>query len=293
MSTTPAKSTRGLSAIILAAGKGTRMNSDLPKVVHPIGGRAMVCAVVDACIEAGVDHIVVVVGHRKQDVIAALRPYVGTASLRLEFANQDVQSGTGHAVQQARPAFEPIMLGRAPARDVFVLCGDGPLIRAKTLDAMLARHRSTGAAATLATSVIPDATGYGRIVRDASGRFERIVEHKGATEAQRSIREVNPSYYLFDTRALFDSVARVEPNAASGEYYITDVFQIMLASGQRVEVIDAVPPEDVLSINTPEQLAEVDAIFRSRAPAGAPGGRRPGGASLVRGGGASGKGADS
>ncbi len=313
---------RGLSAIILAAGKGTRMKSDLPKVCHPIGGRAMVCAVMDACIEAGVDHIVVVVGHRKDDVIEALQPYFATttfgpdlepgpriaqvapsavaAHVRVDIAHQDIQDGTGHAVWQARPPFDQILLGRAPARDVFVLCGDGPLIRAQTLRRMLDRHRSGGTpggheashlgleggndrggvygvCATLATSVIADPTGYGRIVRDAAGRFERIVEHKNATEAQRAIREVNPSYYLFDTVALFDAVTQVTPNEASGEYYLTDVFQIMLAEGQRVEVIDAVPAEDVLSINTPEQLAEVDAIFRSRQGAKVVGGG-PGGA---------------
>ena len=279
--TTPANSTggRGLSAIILAAGKGTRMKSDLPKVCHPVCGRAMVCAVVDACLEAGVEHVVAVVGYRKQDVVEALRPYLATiaapgqaragfgghpAALRVEFAVQDEQLGTGHAVRQARPQFEPVLTGRAPARDVFVLCGDGPLIRAHTLRAMLERHRATGAAATLATSVIDDPTGYGRIVRGASGRFERIVEHKNATDAQRAIREVNPSYYIFDTSALFGALSEVTADAASGEYYITDVFERLLRDGKRVEVIDAVPPEDVLSINTPEQLAEVDRIFRSR-----------------------------
>jgi bifunctional UDP-N-acetylglucosamine pyrophosphorylase/glucosamine-1-phosphate N-acetyltransferase len=140
---------------------------------------------------------------------------------------------------------------------------------------MLERHRATAAAATLATSVIDDPTGYGRIVRDGSGRFERIVEHKNATEAQRAIREVNPSYYVFDAAALFGALAQVTPDAASGELYITDVFEILLGRGQRVEVIDAVPPQDILSINTPEQLAEVDRIFRSRrVPAGAPVGDR-------------------
>lgn len=204
-------STRGLSAIILAAGKGTRMKSDLPKVCHPIGGRPMVCAVMDACIAAGVGHVVVVVGHRKEDVVSALAPYLTTVTspmkldrtsgdaaiagdrLDVRFAEQPTQNGTGDAVSKARPAFEPVISGQSPARDVFVLCGDGPLIRAQTLHAMLERHRSTGAVATLATSVIDDPTGYGRIVRDKAGRFERIVEHKNATEAQRTVREVNPS----------------------------------------------------------------------------------------------------
>lgn len=289
---------RGVSAIILAAGKGTRMQSDLPKVCHPVGGRAMVCAVVDACIEAGVDHIVVVVGYRRPDVMAALRPYAGVETLgaglgppmahahagdagpeglegagseerpraALEFAVQSVQLGTGHAVSMARMPFDRVLLQSSPPRDVFVLCGDGPLIRASTLRTMLERHRSGGgvAAATLATSVIEDPTGYGRIVRDGEGRFERIVEHKNASEAERAIREVNPSYYCFDVAALFRTLSAVTPDSATGEYYITDVFELLLREGERVEVIDAVPPEDVLSINTPEQLAEVDRMFRSR-----------------------------
>ncbi|MEY4827414.1 MAG: Bifunctional protein GlmU, partial [Planctomycetota bacterium] len=113
-------------------------------------------------------------------------------------------------------------------------------------------------------SVVADATGYGRIERDAQGRFRRIVEQKDATDAQRAIREINPSYYLFRTRDLFDALTRVTNQNASGEYYITDVFELLLKDGKRVEVVDAVPPEDVLSVNTPEQLAEVDAILRRR-----------------------------
>jgi bifunctional UDP-N-acetylglucosamine pyrophosphorylase/glucosamine-1-phosphate N-acetyltransferase len=148
------------------------------------------------------------------------------------------------------------------------LAGDGPLIRASTLRAILDRHLGDGqsghADATLATSRIADPTGYGRIIRDAEGRFSAIVEHKHCTPEQLAVREVNPSYYCFDAKALFEALPQLKRNQPSGEYYITDVFEHMLKAGQRVEVIPAVPPEDVLSINTPEQLAEVDAIFRAR-----------------------------
>lgn len=242
------------SAIILAAGKGTRMKSDLPKVCHPIGGRAMVCAVVDACRQAGCGKIVVVVGYKQELVREALKDYRG-----VEFAVQGEQLGTGHAVLSARANF-----GDAPVGDVFVLCGDGPLIRADTLRTMLDRHRSTNAGATLATSVIADPTGYGRVVRDSQGRFQGIVEQKNASPEQLKIREVNPSYYCFDAGALFAALTRVKRNEASGEYYVTDVPTLLMEEGRRVEVIDAVPPEDVLSINTLEQLAEVDRIFRAR-----------------------------
>ncbi|MCW5754210.1 MAG: NTP transferase domain-containing protein [Phycisphaeraceae bacterium] len=251
------------AAIILAAGKGTRMKSDLPKVCHPIGGRAMVCAVVDACREAGCGKIVVVVGYKQELVREALAGYSGLA-----FALQEEQLGTGHAVLCAQGFFEGVGQGDSggtgEAREVFVLCGDGPLIRASTLRKVLDRHRATGASATLATSVIADPTGYGRVVRDETGKFVGIVEQKNATPAQLLIREVNPSYYCFEPGALFSALSRVERNQATGEYYVTDVPTLLMADGRRVEVIDAVPPEDVLSINTLEHLAEVDRIYRSR-----------------------------
>lgn len=245
-----------ISAIIMAAGKGTRMKSDLPKVVFPIGGRPMVCAVVDACRAAGVGRIVVIVGHKQELVREALSGY------DVEYVVQDQQLGTGHAVMCAAGPFAP---GKADqASPVLVLCGDGPLIRESTIRQMVERHTGTKAAATLATSVIDDPTGYGRIVRDDAGKFVAIVEHKSATEAQRLIREVNPSYYCFEVGALFRALKRVTRNALTGEYYITDVPELLLAEGKRVEVIDAVPPEDVLSINTPEDLAKVDAIYLAR-----------------------------
>ena len=251
-------------AIILAAGKGTRMGSDLPKVCHEVGGRPMVCAVVDACLDAGCARVVVVVGYQQGLVRDALEGY----GARVDFAVQEAQLGTGHAVMSARGAFE----GVDPATDIFVLCGDGPLIRPGTLTGLLAAHREAGAAATLATSRIGDPTGYGRIVRDAGGSLARIVEHKNATEAERAIREVNPSYYCVRCAPLFSALDRVGRDELTGEYYITDIFELLLADGERVEVVDSVDPEDILSINTPEQLARVDGIFRARvAGAGAQG----------------------
>jgi len=250
---------RTMSAVVLAAGKGTRMASDLPKVCHEVGGRPMVCAVVDACLEAGCERVIVVVGYKQELVRKALADYGDS----VEFAVQDEQLGTGHAVRCAEPAYDEIIASGVP-HDVLVLAGDGPLIRPATLKAMIERHRSTGAAATLATSVIYDPTGYGRIVRDVEGRFIRIVEQKNASDDQLEINEVNPSYYCFLARELFGALARVRRDGVSGEYYVTDVLELLLGSGERVEVLDAVPPEDVLSINTVAQLAEVDRIFRSR-----------------------------
>jgi bifunctional N-acetylglucosamine-1-phosphate-uridyltransferase/glucosamine-1-phosphate-acetyltransferase GlmU-like protein len=219
----------------------------------------MVCAVVDACREAGCGRVVVVVGYEQQVVRDAL------ADLDVEFAVQEEQHGTGHAVQCAEATLG--VDARRPGQEIFVLCGDGPLIRAETLARVLETHRGAKASATLATSVIEDPTGYGRIVRDAAGGFEAIVEHQNATEEQLAIREVNPSYYCFDGSALFSALDRVERNPVSGEYYVTDVPSILLAEGRVVEVVAAVPPEDVLSINTLEDLAAVDEIYRGRAAA--------------------------
>jgi len=243
-----------LDAIILAAGKGTRMNSDLPKVVHEVAGRPMVNWVIDAARAVGVDRCVLVVGHGAGRVREAVGETPG-----VEFVEQTEQLGTGHAVAQAAGFYD------APGdRDVLVLCGDGPLIHSQTLQTLIDTHRRTAAAATLATAVLDDPAGYGRIIRDESGDLLGIVEHKDADADQRAIREINPSYYCFRAAALFDMLPRLSNDNAKGEYYLTDVFGMLRQAGRRVAVVDAVPPEDVLSINTPDQLAEVDAILRRR-----------------------------
>jgi bifunctional UDP-N-acetylglucosamine pyrophosphorylase/glucosamine-1-phosphate N-acetyltransferase len=254
---------KSFAAIILAAGKGTRMQSDLPKVAHEVAGEPMVRWVVRACAQSGCTRIVVVVGYQQNVVREALADIQSEiAPATVEFAVQNEQLGTGHAVIEAEPCFEAER--SEPGHGVLVLAGDGPLIRADTLAQIRERQESTGAVATMATSRIDDPTGYGRIVRDAGGAFVGIVEQKNATPEQLKINEINPSYYLFDCKAMFDALKRVERNPVSGEYYITDVPSLLLESGERVEVIEAVPPADVLSINTPEQLAEVDRIMRER-----------------------------
>ena len=264
------------SAIILAAGKGTRMKSDLPKVAHRVADRSMVEWVVSACAEAGCSRIVVVVGYQQQvvrEILGGFKWRVGASVVGVEFAVQEEQLGTGHAVRCAEGLF--VREASESGHSVFVLAGDGPLIRSATLRTLLDRHRSSGASATLATSVIDDPSGYGRIVRDGSGRFVGIVEQKNATAEQLRVREVNPSYYCFEARGLFSALAEVRRDPVGGEYYVTDMPTLLMRRGDRVEVIDAVPPEDVLSINTPEQLAEVDRILRGRGgplPAGKHGG---------------------
>ncbi|MBL4590321.1 MAG: NTP transferase domain-containing protein [Phycisphaerales bacterium] len=246
-----------VQAVILAAGKGTRMKSDLPKVCHPVGGRAMVCAVVDACLDAGCSRVVVVVGYKQELVREALASFGD----KVVYAVQEEQLGTGDAVVSAADSFDPSI--RA-GTELIVLCGDGPLIRTSTLRTMLETHRTSGAAATLATSTIENPDGYGRIVRDANGGFARIIEQKNASADELKLNEVNPSYYCLNADKMFNALAGVTRNELTGEYYITDVFELLLKDGEHVEVIDAVPPEDILSINTLEDLAMVDSIYRQR-----------------------------
>lgn len=246
-----------IAAIILAAGKGTRMNSDLPKVVHETCGAPMVCWVARACLEAGCSRVIVVIGHRHELVREAMER-IDPGDATIEFAVQDQQLGTGHAVLCA----QPLLAGFSG--DIVVLCGDGPLIRSETLGLLIDEHDRTNAAATLATATVDDPTGYGRIVRDDAGAFVGIVEEQNATEVQKRINEINPSYYCFDAQALWDSLGRVGRNEVSGEHYLTDAPSMLLESGQRVGALCAVPAEDALSVNTPGQLARTDRILRAR-----------------------------
>ena len=239
-----------LAAVILAAGKGTRMNSDMPKVLHKVAGKPMVQWVVNAVVSAGVSRTILVVGHEAEEVKAHIP--------NCEFALQEPQLGTGHAVEVCRNLFTGFK------GDILVLGGDGPLIRTETIAQMVKMQNKTNASATLATSTIQDPVGYGRIIRDADGRFLEIVEHKNATSAQLEIQEIYPSYAIFNATSLFSCLHDLEKNPVSNEYYLTEIPAMMLARGEQVELLNAVPPEDILSINTHEQLAEVEAMLLAR-----------------------------
>lgn len=243
-------------AIILAAGKGKRMAAELgdqPKVLFKVAGRPMIHWVIQACRQAGVARCIVVVGYQADKVKAAL-----AGQKDIVFVTQEQQLGTGHAARMA----EPVLAGQSV--DVFVLAGDGPLIRARTLRHMLEVHRQQGADATLATSMIEDPTGYGRILREPDGSFRGIIEHKDATPQQREIREVYPSYACFRSNVLFEVLAQLRNNNAQGEYYVTEAPNLLKRQGRKVAIVDAVPPEDVLGVNTPAELAQVDAILQRR-----------------------------
>ena len=244
-------------AIVLAAGKGTRMKSSLPKVLNEVAGEPMLAHVLRACREAGTQRIYVVVGHGAEQV----REHFADAT-DIEWVMQAEQRGTGHAVLCCAPALRDF------EGQVLILCGDGPLIRGGTLATLVGTHEAKGSAVTLATAMLDDPAGYGRIVRDEAGEFLAIVEHKDCRDDQLAIHEVNPSYYCFEARVLFQALRQVTADNAKQELYLTDAVGIALGEGKTVTAFTAVQPDEAMSINTDEQLATVDRIMSERMAAG-------------------------
>lgn len=243
------------AAIILAAGKGTRMRSALPKVLHPVLGRPMVAAVVEAALEAGFDRTVVVVGAGAEEVESALTARFPEAPLA--FALQVAQRGTGDAVMAALTA-------TAGCEQVAILCGDTPALSSATLKALGAAKGGAAASLCVATFEATDPTGYGRIVRGGDGAVERIVEQADATPAERRIREVNAGIYLIDRAALGDALARIDARNAQGELYLTDVVALVAAAGGIVTTLRLDDPVEAAGINTRAQLAALEQELLTR-----------------------------
>ena len=204
------------TAIILAAGKSTRMKSRKPKVLHEVCGRPMLDHVLRACYAAGCDRIIGVVGHGKEEVMA---PFA--SDRRINWVEQKEQLGTGHAAQSCIAELKRIGDG-----NVFILAGDGPLIRGEVLTTLLQAHIDDEADASMATAVLDDPTGYGRVIRDAGGEFIEIIEQIDATAEQREIREVFPSYYCVKIDALLFALSKLKNDNKKGEYYLTDIYGI-------------------------------------------------------------------
>ena len=241
------------AAIILAAGKSTRMKSDLPKVLHEVCGRPMLGYVISACRLAGVDRLVVVVGHGKDQVIDRFE-----AERDIRWVEQAEQNGTGHAVMCCRDELQGV------DGSVLVIAGDMPLVRREVLSELLEGRQQSGDALSLATTVLDDPTGYGRIVRDGEGGVQAIVEHRDCIDRQREICEVNPSYYCFDGGSLFESLDQVEPAGAKGEYYLTDVVRVLYDSGRGVSATVRVPFEDAMGVNSRLDLARIGRLMQDR-----------------------------
>jgi len=241
------------TAIILAAGKSTRMKSKRPKPLHEICGKPMLSYVLEACYGAGCKKVLVVIGHGKDEVIAQFGD-----DKRITWVEQTEQLGTGHAARVCVPHLKD------EKGDVFILAGDGPLIRAEVLKTLLHAHRDEKADASMATAILDDPTGYGRIVRDANGEFVEIIEQADATPEQREIQEVFPSYYCVKAPELVWAVSKLTNKNKKNEYYLTDIYGLLRQASKKVTAVQAVTAEDVLAVNDRMQQAEVDAIMQDR-----------------------------
>ena len=240
-----------LKAVILAAGKGTRMKSDLPKVVHTIEGKCLVDYAIDAAEGAGATDICLVVGYKHEVVENSI------SHKNVKFALQEEQLGTGHAVKCARD-----FLGEDG--QTLILFGDTPLITADTLKRLAEHHRKNGNTVTVLSAMIDDPTGYGRIIRDADGRFVKSVEHKDATAEELMSHEINSGMYIFDTKELKEALDKLTPNNAQGEYYLPDTLEIIKNKGLKADAFALEDPEDITGVNDQEQLAAAAQIIRAR-----------------------------
>jgi bifunctional UDP-N-acetylglucosamine pyrophosphorylase/glucosamine-1-phosphate N-acetyltransferase len=240
-------------AIILAAGEGKRMKSAVPKVLHEVGGEPLLAHVGRAVRESGVDRVVVVIGNGADQVRREFD------SEGWEFVVQEERLGTGDAVRRAKGQLEDF------DGQVMVLAGDTPLLRGATLRTLREQHREEGAAVSVLTARIEDPTGYGRILRSNEARaFHAIVEDKDATDEQRAIDEVNSSVYCFDAAALRSVLWRIGNDNAQGEIYLTDAVEILRQDGKKIAAVPAATPEEILGVNTLDQLQEIRDILNGR-----------------------------
>lgn len=242
-----------LTAIILAAGKSTRMKSRRPKPLHEICGKPMLHFILEACFGAGCDRAILVVGYGKDEIVDYFEH-----DKRISFVEQTQQLGTGHAVQVCAPEL------KKQEGDVFILAGDVPLTRSQVLQTLHQTHQQDKAAASMATAILDDPTGYGRVIRDKNGEFTDIVEQLDCSPAQREIKEVFPSYYCVKVEELLFALSKLKNDNKKGEYYLTDIFGILRRAGKKVVAVQAVSAEDVIAPNTRQQLAEADQIMQDR-----------------------------
>jgi len=250
------------AAIILAAGKGTRMESSVPKPLHLLCGKPLTSFVVSALVDINVTEIVTVVGYKAFEVSEKLHEEsAGQASL--QFVEQVTQNGTGHATLVGLGGLEAIEKGNLD-ENVLVLPGDAPLLRPETLKRLLEVHNNNMAAATILTALVDDPTGYGRIIRDAKGRVIRIVEDKDALPSQLEVREVNTSVYCFRRTLLPDVLEKIVANNSQGEFYLTDVIELLQEAGYPVLAVSADDPVEAVGVNDQIQLAVCEKEMQER-----------------------------
>ncbi|HZU71438.1 MAG TPA: NTP transferase domain-containing protein [Acidimicrobiales bacterium] len=251
-----------LTAVILAAGEGTRMRSSRPKPLHLLCGRPMVAYVIDALAEVATERVVVVVGHGGEQVAKALAE-LSRSDLPIEFVEQHDQRGTGDAAAVGLTGL-PNDIDDEEDVDVLVLPGDTPLLRPPTLAALVRTHRSHDAAATLLTARLGNPFGYGRVVRSKDGRVARVVEEADATDEEREIDEVCTSIYCFRRGVLAPALRRLSPENAQGEYYLTDTVAVLHDAGYNVVSMVVADPMEAAGVNDRAQLAVAEAELRDR-----------------------------
>jgi bifunctional UDP-N-acetylglucosamine pyrophosphorylase/glucosamine-1-phosphate N-acetyltransferase len=239
-----------LAALVLAAGEGTRMKSSLAKVLHTVAGTSMIKRVLSTVRSISPSLIIVVIGYQADAVRDEL------SGMEVEFAHQKERLGTGHAAMIA----EPLLIGFEGT--LVVLNGDTPLLKPETLDRFIRYHHDAGNAATVLSTILDEPAGYGRIVRDASDAFERIVEHGDATEAERVLGEINSGIFCFECPRLFRALKRLNRRNVQGEYYITDVMEVLKGDGERVGVCRSDQGEELLGINDYQQLADAERLLK-------------------------------
>lgn len=240
------------STLIMAAGKGTRMKSDLAKVLHKINDRPMVHYVIDIAKQIDSQKIVLIVGHQKERVISECQQY------NIEYAVQEQQLGTGHAVMMAQDIFDNYN------GDLLILSGDVPLLTSNTLLKLINTHNENNAIASLLTAYLDDPTGYGRVLRSNEGLVERIVEHKDATEEEKKIKEINVGIYIFKSKLLFESLKLINNDNVQGEYYLPDVVKLYVDKKEKVVAQIAANFEETNGINDIKQLKVAETILKSR-----------------------------
>jgi bifunctional UDP-N-acetylglucosamine pyrophosphorylase/glucosamine-1-phosphate N-acetyltransferase len=238
-----------LAAVIMAAGKGTRMKSKLPKVMHTLAGKTLIEHVLDTLKQVGIERPLVIVGHGREEIEAHI-------SERAEFVVQAEQLGTGHAVMQALPYLDD-------NQNVLILSGDQPLLKTETLRALIELHEARGASATVLTANMEQPFGLGRVIKNGDN-LVKIVEEKDATPDERKIKEINTGTYCFKGAALKDALAKITVQNAQGEYYLTEVFDVLLRQGAKMLTYCTDDSREALGINSRAQLAEAEAFLRER-----------------------------
>jgi UDP-N-acetylglucosamine diphosphorylase/glucosamine-1-phosphate N-acetyltransferase len=242
----------GIATIILAAGKGKRMKSDLPKVLHPLNGRPMVEYVIDVAEKINSEKIVLIVGHKKELLIEA------TKNRNVEFVEQTQQLGTGHAVLQTKPLFEDY------SGNILVLSGDVPMLRAESLKELIEIHNSENPLATLLTTQMDDPSGYGRVIRNSEGFVEEIIEDKDANEEIKRVKEINVGIYIFKSKNLFETLPLIKNDNQLGEYYLPDVIKIYADKHEKIAGVLTPDVDETHGINNIDQLRAAEKILLSR-----------------------------